>query len=295
MKFPTAPAEGQSECEANKTISYHDKKFLEIFDDVNIRFIKVKFRAKEALEKCWQIRKNYGFHSSEIREWIKNGGNYGLTSPTGFACFVDADTREIQNVLESSLPETLRWSTGREEHYQYAYSIADEPVGCIPMKDGAYVKGKGGYALGPGSVHPNGTIYGSREVRDVPIAIVNKTDLINTLKKFMMSDPENSKGFQFSPLSKGPAKINKEEVVKILLPYWVKANGRRNELTLSIAGFIAHSGGSEDDALFVISNLCERTRKGHDHILGARYAFHRDGPVKGFRSLEQLMEEIEHD
>ena len=264
-------------------------------NDPNIRFVKVRYHGKEAVERNWQTCKNYGFLSSEIRDWINNGGNYGITSPTGFGSFVDADNAEIQKVLESSLPETLRWSTGREAHYQYAYFIEDEPIGCIPLKDGAYVKGKGGYALGPGCVHPNGTIYGSREVRDVPIAIVNKTDLIKALKSFLITDPEKQKAFRFKQFPTRTAKIDREEIIRILEPYWDKANGRRNELTLSIAGFIAHSGGSEDDALFVISNLCELTRKGHDHILGARYAFHRDGPVKGFRSLEQLMEEISND
>jgi hypothetical protein len=64
---------------------------------------------------------------------------------------------------------------------------------------------------------------------------------------------------------------------------------------MAIAGFIAHSGGSENDATYVISKLCELTGKGYDHIPGAKYAFRRDGPVKGFRSLEQLMEEISND
>lgn len=153
-------------------------------NDPNIRFVKVRYHGKEAVERNWQTCKNYGFLSSEIRDWINNGGNYGLTSPTGFACFIDADTREIQDVLESSLPETIRWSTGKEGHFQYAYFIEDDPIGCLPLKYGAYIKGKGGYALGPGSIHPNSIVYGSRESRDVPIAIVKKTDMINALRNF---------------------------------------------------------------------------------------------------------------
>ena len=64
---------------------------------------------------------------------------------------------------------------------------------------------------------------------------------------------------------------------------------------MAIAGTIAHSGGSESDAVYIIGKLCELAGKGHDHISGAKYAFKRDGPVKGYRSLEQLMEEIEND
>ena len=88
------------------------------------------------------------------------------------------------------------------------------------------------------------------------------------------------------------ANIDREEIVRILTPYWARADGKRNEFTLAIAGFIARSGGTEEDATFIISALAKLTGKGSDHILGAKYAFHREGPVKGFRSLEQLMEDV---
>ncbi len=153
----------------------------------NIRFVKVRRHGKEAVERNWQTFKNYSFNSSEIRNWMNNGGNYGLTSPTGFACFIDADAKEIQQILDSTLPETMRWSTGKEGHYQYAYFIEEGPIGCLPLKEGAYIKGKGGYALGPGNVHPNSVVYGSKEFRDVPIATVKKTELINALHDFAVS------------------------------------------------------------------------------------------------------------
>ena len=90
----------------------------------------------------------------------------------------------------------------------------------------------------------------------------------------------------------GSGKVDREEIIRTLSPYWVKADGKRNEFTLAIAGFIARSGGTEADATFVISALAKLTGKGHDHIPGAKYAFHREGPVKGFSSLEKLMEEL---
>lgn len=156
------------------------------FRDPNIRLLKIRRNGKEAVEPGWQTRANYSAQSPVILEWIRSG-NYGLTCPFGFCCFVDADTKEIQNALDSRLPETLRWSTGKIDHFQYAYFLEDGPVGCIPLRDGAYIKGKGGYALGPGSVHPNGTVYGSREIRDVPIAVVKRTDLLDALKDFLIS------------------------------------------------------------------------------------------------------------
>jgi hypothetical protein len=255
--------------------------------------LKVKTHSKEAMEKNWQSTANYGFSSKEIRSWILNGGNYGITCPSGFCCCIDADTLEIRDALDNSLPQTFRWSTGREGHFQYIFFIEDGPVGCIPLKDGAYIKGKGGYVLGPGSVHPNGTKYGSREIKNVPIAVIEKEDLLRSLKGFMFSEP--GKAFQFNPLPKGPAKIDREEIIRILEPYWAKANGRRNDLTMAIAGFVARSGGSEGDATFIISEIARLTGKGYDHIAGAKYAFRRNGAVKGFRSLKLLMEDIAND
>lgn len=96
-------------------------------------------------------------------------------------------------------------------------------------------------------------------------------------------------------INPGTAKIDREEMVQILTPYWAKANGRRNDLTLAIAGFIARSGGTEDDAIFVISRLCELTGKGCDHVSGAKYAFHKEGKIRGFTTLKQIMEEIGND
>ena len=159
-------------------------------NDPNIRFVKVRHNGKEAVERNWQTWKNYSFFSSEIRDWINNGGNYGLTSPLGFFCAVDADTPDIQDALRQNLPETLRYSTGKEGHFQDLYFVSDGPIGCIPLEGGAYIKGRGGYALGPGSVHPNGMIYGSRELRNIPIAVVSKKSLLEALSPFVVGSEE---------------------------------------------------------------------------------------------------------
>ena len=269
------------------------KAFPRQFLDPDIRLLKIRPNEKEALEKNWNTKHNYGAKSQDILNWVLSGGNYGVTSPLGFCCFVDADPEEIQDSLDNSLPKTFRWSTGKEGHFQYAYFIQDGPIGCVPLKDGAYIKGKGGYVVGPGSLHPNGTVYGSREIRDIPIAIIKKQELLSALSKFVISAPRHTERNKRLPVGSG--KVDREEIIRTLRPYWVKADGKRNEFTLAIAGFIARSGGTEEDATFVISELTRLTGKGHDHIPGAKYAFRREGPVKGFSSLEKLMEELLND
>ena len=158
------------------------------FRDPRFRVIKLLARHKEPLEKGWTTAKNYPFTSPEIEEWIKNGGNYGIFCPGGDCCFVDADVDEIQKVLDVVLP-TYWYSTGREGHKQYVYMISDPPIRNIPLKDGAYIKGKNGLAVGPGSIHPNGRIYGLEKSHS-PIREVTKKELLNVLEPFLVRKTE---------------------------------------------------------------------------------------------------------
>ncbi|MGC8516240.1 MAG: bifunctional DNA primase/polymerase, partial [Thermoplasmata archaeon] len=208
-----------------------NRQFPKVFDDLHFRFLKVRERGKEALEQGWQSARNYAYGNGEILNWVLQGGNYGVMCPSGFCCFVDADSQEIQEDLENELPKTFRYSTGKEGHFQYAYFIQDEPVGCMPLRDGAYIKGRGGYVLGPGSVHPNGTVYGAREIRDVPIAVVRKEDLLRALKDFTIPVPVGSNTRRFKSVQTGTSRIDRDEIVRILSPYWNKADGRRNDMT----------------------------------------------------------------
>ena len=151
--------------------------------------------------------------------------------------------------------------------------------------EGLDLKGYGGYVILPSSQGQYGKyeFLNLTEIRPIPEGLLKWI--------LQLRGPKS----EFKELPRGTAKVDREEIVRVLEPYWAKGDGRRNDLTMAIAGFIAHSGGSENDATYVISKLCELTGKGYDHIPGAKYAFRRDGPVRGFRSLEQLMEDIGHE
>ena len=84
---------------------------------------------------------------------------------------------------------TSRYSTGKEGHRQYVYGILDPPIRNIPLIDGAYVKGQNGYAVGPGSRHPNGRIYGL-EKNYLPIREVSKKELLDVLAPFLIRKVE---------------------------------------------------------------------------------------------------------
>jgi len=158
------------------------------FRSPRFRCLKLLPRCKNPLEREWTITRNYAFNSPEINDWIRHGGNFGIFCPNGDCCFVDADTKEIQTILDEKLP-TYWYSTGRDGHRQYVYMISDPSIKNIPLIDGAYVKGQNGYAVGPGSIHPNGTIYGLNKSK-YPIRTLTKAELLEVLKPFMVRTNE---------------------------------------------------------------------------------------------------------
>jgi hypothetical protein len=159
------------------------------FFDRRFRTLKLLSHRKEPLEKEWTTRNNYPFGSPEIFNHIQKGGNYGFFCPNGDCAFVDADFLEIQTALDKNLP-TFWYSTGREGHRQYTLNISNGPIRNIPLTGGAYIKGQKGYAVGPGSLHPNGRIYGL-EMSDLTIRTVTVEELLAVLKPFMLRNPES--------------------------------------------------------------------------------------------------------
>ncbi|MEM4091037.1 MAG: bifunctional DNA primase/polymerase [Thermoplasmatales archaeon] len=183
-EFPEDSHPQENDTKQRQNSNTDEQKYLSssIFNDPRFRALKIRPRSKIPFEKAWNTINNYAIDGDEINNWIRRGGNYGIFCPKGDCCFVDADTSEIQKVLDGKLP-TFWYSTGREGHRQYVYGVLDPPMRNIPLRDGAYVKGQNGYALGPGSVHPNGRIYGL-ERSDLPIREVRKEELLNVLAPF---------------------------------------------------------------------------------------------------------------
>jgi len=271
-------------------------------NDSRIRFIKVKPRGKEALEKGWNATKNYSIRDPEFMKHIQHGGNYGMTFFDGSGAFVDADTPEIQDALEMRLPGTFRYSTGKENHYQYVFFVEDRPIGCYPLKNGAFIKGKGGYALGPGSIPPNGVIYGSREIRDVPIATVTGAQLFDALGEFLVTPSNSNKqkeegpvaNFQI-PRSKEVTPEQIEEMISALSETWQKANHLRHVLTLAIIGTCEKWAWDKGSVEKVENGLIQRTGIGYEHLVQVKYAYGRGGRKYGLPTIKKIMEAVEDD
>jgi len=63
------------------------------------------------------------------------------------------------------------------------------------------------------------------------------------------------------------------DVVSIILLMWLKADGKRHVLTLSIAGFLEQRICTENDFYTVIEKLIATTGKGHGHLTQVKYVY----------------------
>ncbi len=156
------------------------------FIDPNISCLRCEPHSKEPLRG--KPVTYFSCANQEILNWIKSGGNVGVTSLTGFAVFIDGDTEEIQRAIERAFPDYYKWSTGRQGHFQYAFFIEDTPFsGPIPLTGGAYLKTRPGYVLISPSIHPNGRRYGEIIIGE-KIPVVKHKDLIDVITPFFVRD-----------------------------------------------------------------------------------------------------------
>ncbi|EQB74420.1 MAG: hypothetical protein AMDU4_FER2C00010G0001 [Ferroplasma sp. Type II] len=157
-----------------------------------IRAILVSPHDKTPFEHAWQSSHNYPVSSEKVYNYLLKGGNWGLLHPAGMSIGIDEDNEKIRNAA-LSLGDTARFNTGTPGHFCDLFLIKDEPVGNIPLIDGAYIRGKGGQNLGPGSIHPNGNIYGSIYLHLVPPVVVTKSELLEVFKPYIKGKEKLSK------------------------------------------------------------------------------------------------------
>ncbi|MBI4659753.1 MAG: bifunctional DNA primase/polymerase [Verrucomicrobia bacterium] len=151
-------------------------------ENKELRFSKVRFRSKRPLERAW-VNKPYAY--LEILPYIEKFKNYGVLCGHGGLAVPDADSPELEAVIESALPETFTVQTGGGgKHY---YFICRELHRRIVLeRDGEHlgeVQSFGQQVIGPGSVHPNGNLYAV--VKDLPILEISYAQLGAALNPFI--------------------------------------------------------------------------------------------------------------
>ena len=156
------------------------------------RFCLVRPREKRAFEKGWQDTANYGFDNPVLLDHISEGGNHGVVGGFGGLVVVDIDHPGYISVSQGALPPTFTVRTKKGIHLYYVLlyghlpsrglTIRDtgEPVGDIKAGHPDEPRSRG-YVVGPGSIHPEGTLYEVEE--DRPLASISAGELEERLDR----------------------------------------------------------------------------------------------------------------
>ncbi len=155
------------------------------------RFIRVSPQNKNPIDQEWQKTENLRTHNDVVlKAHMRAGGNYGVVGGTGLI-IIDADTPELDKILEEKLPPTFKVrSPGSRLPHRYYQTDLNKPL-RLRNNAGANIgdiQGPGKQVLGPGSIHPNGKPY--EIVDDRELAFVGKAALKEALSEWLVPEKE---------------------------------------------------------------------------------------------------------
>lgn len=180
---------------------------------------------------AWEKYQKTRVTEEEINSWSQLYPKHNIAIITGKVSnlvVLDVDGEEGKLALKGKhLPPTLTAKTGRGFHYFYAMPqnlTIGNSVGILPKVD---IRGEGGYVVGAGSMHENGSTY--EWVQEEELAIC--PEWIAAIQ----SQPKQKKSKPSSEKVKEPA-----------------PEGQRNDKCAELAGWCFAKGYAKDDVLCVV-------------------------------------------
>lgn len=280
-------------------------KINEFFDIVPERLTKPEFRFTPLIQKRpfldeWQTTGNFAYNDPVLLGYLRKGYNYGILGGYGGLIVHDYDDMQVRRWMLKELPETFQVMTGSCKAHHYFLTDKAESITVDYQGHRAIdIQGKGKQVVGPGSTHPNGRKY--KVALDIEIAYLPQAELLKIIKETLPEEcwPSKLKPHRIDGKlpDVGSGHVDREELIRILTPYWQKDTGKHNNFALAIAGLIRRAGGTLEDAEFVISKLAETTGIGYGFGRKARYVFNlQDGRAfYGLSKLKEIMEVIADD
>jgi hypothetical protein len=173
-----------------------------------VRLVKLRQQSKKLLEKEGN-RKEYAV--VDIETHVQGGGNWGILGGHGGLVIVDSDSEEVEAAVSLELPATFTVKTPKKWRHRYYLCEELGDIPKFPLKIGNRHVGDvilmGGYAVGPGSIHPDtGTRYEIED--DSEIVRITKEQLFSALTPFMKVQ------FPYASEAKAPLDLEIEEVLQ---------------------------------------------------------------------------------
>lgn len=233
---------------------------------------------------------------SAIRRWVADGGNYGVRATAGDDLVIlDVDHRTLRTEADAALPATFTVETGSGQHRYFRCPVWSENQQLTADgTDLGSLRATNWYAVGPGSVHPDGARY--RVVEDRRIAEVPASDL----RTFSGRWYDETDGGERSPASARP-RVGSSETEAVPAGYpsrsagwetlrsWLEANGLYGRL-----GRVSADDSSGDD--FVLAKCLAEggfSERAIRDVLGRRPSgakWHRRGEEYRNRTVRRAIE-----
>ena len=155
------------------------------------RFIRVSPQNKNPIDQEWQKNENLRTPNDIVlKSHLRSGGNYGVVGGQGLT-IIDADTPEIDKILEEALPPTFKVrSPGSRLPHRYYLTDLNKPL-RLRNNAGANIgdiQGPGKQVLGPGIIQPNGIQYEIMD--DLELAFIVKDAIKKALNDWLVPEKE---------------------------------------------------------------------------------------------------------
>lgn len=162
-------------------IQTQEKDLVKRVDFHDLRFCKIRRGTKKPYEADWP-HKPYTW--AEMQEHIKKELNYGVQCGYEGLIVIDADSKEVRDIVEKELPVTFKVETGSKGfHYYFICKEVKKKVVLQTDKHYGEIQSTGTQVVGPGSLHPNGNYY--TVINDIALAELTKEQLFSAMKPFM--------------------------------------------------------------------------------------------------------------
>ena len=144
----------------------------------------VTYRDKRPAVPSWKAYQSDRPPLAKVAEWARADSNIGIaTGAVSGLLVLDLDNADaIADAEARGLPETLTVRTGKGRHVYFAH-----PGGKVGNRAGVFagadIRGDGGYVVGPGSIHPNGSAYAWENPPDLFKLAAAPTWLLDLLRK----------------------------------------------------------------------------------------------------------------
>lgn len=258
------------------------------------RFCKVI--GKRPFEDEW-ASKPYSIDDPEFELWLKNGNNYGVLGGYNGLWPWDFDSIEARHLLLEYLPETFQVKSRRGSHHYFRANEKELFTAGVNWKGtrAIDITGFGRQVVGPGSIHPE-SHKPYFVIADIEIAYLDAKEARKILHDILGWEAEETSVKIPRPQGHNH-QLNLDRLINALEPYWNANGGTYFNFTGAVAGYLAWNRATQEDAEYVISELCNRTGKGCDRIRDVKFVFNSyknpEKHVMGEPTLMQIIKDLE--